>query len=125
LIELTVEIPFSAAHQIEGHPGQCARLHGHNYRAVVTVAGEQLNGMGMLVDFGELKALCSQLVGALDHRYLNELPAFAGGNPTAEAIAQHLHRGVASLLAERGAKHLTVARVTVYESDRSYATYRE
>lgn len=125
MVELTVEVPFSAAHRIEGHPGQCAQLHGHNYRAVVTVAGEQLNDLGMLVDFGELKGLCSQVVGTLDHRYLNELPDFAGVNPTAEAIARHLYRGVASLLADKGAKHLAVARVAVYESERSYATYWE
>jgi len=125
LIELTVEIPFSAAHRIEGHPGPCARLHGHNYRALVTVAGERLDSLGMLVDFGELKDLCSQVIGDLDHQYLNELPAFRDGNPTAESIARYVYRGLAAAIAQQGWKQLRVARVTVCESERSQATYWE
>jgi 6-pyruvoyltetrahydropterin/6-carboxytetrahydropterin synthase len=125
LFESSVEIPFSAAHQIRGHPGQCARLHGHNYRAIVTIAGGQLDALGMVIDFGELKQLCAQVIGTLDHCYLNEVPAFAEVNPTAEAIARHVYRAVASALTQKSDIRLAVARVTIYESDRSYATYWE
>ncbi len=124
MFDLTVEIQFSAAHQIEGHPGPCARLHGHNYTAVITVAGDQLNDQGMLLDFGELKEICREVTAPLDHTFLNDLPAFADTNPTAEALAHHLHREVASKLAVSHSK-IRVARVTVYESEHCYATYRE
>jgi len=125
MFELTVEIPFCAAHEIKGHPGPCAQLHGHNYRALITVSGERLNQAGMLVDFGDLKDLSALVVASLDHAYLNALPAFADINPTAEAIARHIYRGVAAELASRSDLPLVLARVTVYESERSFATYQE
>jgi 6-pyruvoyltetrahydropterin/6-carboxytetrahydropterin synthase len=121
MYELTVEMGFSAAHCLPEHPGRCAQLHGHSYRALITVAGDQLNAQGMLLDFADLKAMCERALAPLDHTYLNELPAFARTAPTAEAIAQHLYRELAAYLA--GAARL--ARVTVYESDTSFATYWE
>lgn len=124
MFELRVESTFSAAHRIRGHPGPCARLHGHNYRALITVAGEELNELGMVIDFGELRRICAEVIEPLDHAHLNELPEFASANPTAEALARHIHRGVASRLAQVPGSP-RVAQVTVFESERSSATYRE
>lgn len=121
MFELTVEVRFSAAHRICGHPGPCARLHGHNYRVLVAVAGDALDPQGMLVDFGELKRLCGEVVAPLDHTFLNDLPAFAGVNPTAEMLAKHIHERVAAALAALPA--VRVARVTVFESDTARAAY--
>ena len=92
MFELTVEMGFSAAHCLPQHPGRSARLHGHSYRALVTVAGDRLDAQGMVVDFGDLKAVSHPPRSPLDHIYLNELPTFAATSPTAEAIAQHLYR---------------------------------
>jgi 6-pyruvoyltetrahydropterin/6-carboxytetrahydropterin synthase len=124
VFQLTVEILFSAAHQIEGHPGPCSRLHGHNYRAAITIAGDQLGEHGMLLDFGELKQLCRQIISPLDHTFLNELAAFGEVNPTAEALAQHIYRQVALKLSALR-PDLRVARVTIHESESSSATYGE
>ncbi len=125
MYELTVEIPFSAAHCIPEHPGKCARLHGHSYRALITVAGERLNEQGMLVDFGDLKRACGEVIEPLDHTYLNEHPAFATVVPTAEAIARHIYDGVAPALAALLEGRARLARVVVYESATSFATYSE
>jgi len=125
MYELTVELPFSAAHCIPEHPGKCARLHGHSYRALIVVSGEQVNGQGMLVDFGDLRARCDPVIAGLDHRYLNELPAFAETVPTAEAIARLIYRQVRAALAASPEIPARVARVTVYESERACATYWE
>ncbi len=124
MYELTVEMQFPAAHCIPGHPGGCARLHGHSYRAVITVAGEQVNAQGMLLDFGDLKATCTKVIAPLDHQYLNELPEFAGATPTAEAIARHIYGLVREKLALAAAP-VRLARVVVYESEHSFATYWE
>jgi 6-pyruvoyltetrahydropterin/6-carboxytetrahydropterin synthase len=83
MFELAVELTFSAAHRIEGHPGPCAQLHGHNYRVETTVASERLNDHGMVLDFGDLKQICGQAIAPLDHSFLNDCPAFAEANPTA------------------------------------------
>jgi 6-pyruvoyltetrahydropterin/6-carboxytetrahydropterin synthase len=125
MYELTVEIPFSAAHCIPGHPGRCARLHGHSYRALVTVGGPDLDAQGMLMDFGALKEICSQVIAPLDHVYLNELPGFVSSPPTAERIARHIYGGVSALLAAHPGGGAAIVQVVVYESERSYATYQE
>ncbi len=125
LFELTVETQFSAAHCLRGHPGRCAQLHGHNYKVVVTVTSERLNQQGMVVDFAELKRVCLELIDPLDHTLLNDCPAFAEVNPTAEALARHIYQGLAEKLANMLFDGVRPARVTVYESERSYATYWE
>jgi len=125
MYELAVEVRFSAAHQIAGHSGPCARLHGHNYRVIVTVVGEHLDGGGMLLDFGDLKEMCNEVIAPLDHSFLNDLPAFAEVNPTAEAIARHIHSGVSARIGDSPQQRVRVARVTVYESETSYTSYRE
>jgi len=125
MFELTVEMQFPAAHCLPGHPGRCARLHGHTYRARITVAGDQLNAQGMLVDFAELKEMCAHVLAPLDHTYLNELPAFVETAPTAEAIARHIYQGVKVKLEAQPGQAATLERVTVYESDTSFATYWE
>jgi 6-pyruvoyltetrahydropterin/6-carboxytetrahydropterin synthase len=86
---------FEAAHRLPAHDGKCARLHGHSWRLTVEVRGPALATAGpkagMLVDYGDLKALAQPLVDEhLDHHYLNEtLPAL--GEPTSERVAQWAH----------------------------------
>ena len=125
MFELTVELEFSAAHRLPEYPGPCARLHGHNYRTLIIVRGGELSEHGMLIDFGELKKICREVVAPLDHAYLNEQPAFAAVPPTAEAIARHIYQGVSEALSGAGHAALALARVSVYESGSSCATYRE
>ncbi len=122
MYELTVERSFSAAHCLRDYEGPCARLHGHNYKVQVTVAGEQLDEHEMLMDFGELKALCDRVIDAFDHQYLNDLDAFAEVNPTSENLARYIYNQVAEGLANQPG---SVKRVKVWESDSSVATYQE
>ena len=121
MYELTVERSFSAAHCLRDYDGPCARMHGHNYRVEITVQGPELDEQGMLVDFGPLKGLCDEVLGELDHRLLNELPAFAERNVTSENLAVHIYRGVAARLDPR----LRMGRVRLWETDGSSVTYRE
>lgn len=121
MYELTVERRFSAAHHLRDYDGPCARMHGHNYRVEITVTGDELDGLGMLVDFGPLKALCDEVLDELDHRCLNDLPAFAERNVTAENLAAHLYRSLAGKLSGG----LRMASVRLWETDGSSVTYRE
>ena len=122
MYELTIERHFAAAHKLENYAGPCARLHGHNYRVLVTFRGETLDAGGFVVDFTTLKAVCEGVLEELDHQYLNDLEAFAGRNPTAEAIAHYLFTRLREAAAELPAR---VAAVTVHESPTSAVTYRE
>ncbi|MGC9316793.1 MAG: 6-carboxytetrahydropterin synthase QueD [Armatimonadota bacterium] len=120
MYELTVEREFSAAHRMRGYPGACARLHGHNYRVLVSVEGEHLDDAGMLLDFADLKRIADDVLEQLDHRCLNDLPPFDEINPSSENVARHIFDRVA----ERLTGDMCVSRVTVYESPTSSVTYR-
>jgi 6-pyruvoyltetrahydropterin/6-carboxytetrahydropterin synthase len=120
--EVTVEASFAAAHRLRGYEGACERLHGHNYRVVVAVRAEEVGPVGMLIDFKILKGELGKVIDVLDHHCLNDdIPDFAPGtvNPTAENIA----RWVFERLAESLPPETPPARVTVWESEKSAATY--
>ncbi len=117
---LTVKTEFAAAHQLRGYRGKCENLHGHNWKIEVIVKGPDLDKIGMLVDFTEVKAWLRTLIDEqLDHRNLNDLPEFQALNPSAENIAKYLFDG----LGNRVPQGVSVDRVTVYETDRCGATY--
>lgn len=122
MYELTVQRTFSAAHHLRDYEGPCARMHGHNYRVEIAVAGPQPLSNGMLMDFGDLKAVCDEVLDALDHRCLNDLPQFANRNVTSENLAAHIYHAVAAKLTMAGVK---LTRVRLWESDTSSVTYWE
>jgi 6-pyruvoyltetrahydropterin/6-carboxytetrahydropterin synthase len=111
---------FAAAHQIRGHRGGCENLHGHSYRVRVHVQARELDALGMVVDFADLKAVMEEVIGPFDHRFLNEVPPFDARNTTAELLAQHVCEEVARRLDDG---RVRVTRVEVWESDSAFATY--
>ncbi len=113
-----VEAGFAAAHFLAHYHGKCERLHGHNYRVRVTARGPKLDEGGMLVDFGVLKAALRGILAELDHSSLNDHPAFADGNPSAERIAAWV--GGRMMAAVPGA---AIGLVEVFETDTSRATW--
>ena len=80
------EFTFEAAHKLplvpENH--KCSNLHGHSFKVQICVDG-QINEMGWVMDFSELKLICSPHIKELDHSYLNEIVGLE--NPTSENIA--------------------------------------
>ncbi|MEW6541309.1 MAG: 6-carboxytetrahydropterin synthase QueD [Bacillota bacterium] len=128
MFELRVRSSFAAAHRLHEYPDRCRRLHGHTWEVEAVVAGPELNAAGMLVDFTLLKNELRQVVGALDHCYLNELAAFGPDrpekNPTAENIARYIFTELKARLAGIGPAGVLTA-VTVWESAKAAATYRE
>ena len=119
MFELTVRTEFAAAHRLRGYDGACENLHGHNYKVDVTLRADALDGLGMMMDFKEVKAALGEIVEGLDHVFLNDTEAFGEVNPTAENIAKH----ICEALAARTPEPVAVKSVTVWESDRCGATY--
>jgi 6-pyruvoyltetrahydropterin/6-carboxytetrahydropterin synthase len=122
LFQLRVVTDFAASHILHGHPGKCARLHGHNWQVEVVVAARQLDAIGMALDFQDIKAATRRITDELDHRHLNDLPAFEGVNPTAEHVAGHIHRALSQALNQPG---IRVESVTIWETPRSSVRYSE
>ena len=61
---------FASAHFITFAGHRCEGLHGHNYRARVTIEGELEEETGWVIDFVEVKRIMRRLCGGIDHRVL-------------------------------------------------------
>lgn len=120
---LTVEGNFSSAHQLRGYRGKCENLHGHNWKVVLSVRGEELDGTGLLIDFTELKAMLRGITDELDHRNINDLPYFAECNPSSENIARYIAERFRAALTAGGYSKIGMDSVTVWESDTSRCTF--
>jgi len=120
MYELKVITQFSAAHRLENFYGKCEALHGHNWKVEVFLEGERLDGAGLLMDFGVVKARTREVLEEIDHKYLNELAAFQEQNPSSENLARYLFQRLSEILNRDGIK---VRRVNVWESDNSCAAY--
>lgn len=122
MFEVGVETQFEAAHALRGDFGPAVRRHGHTYRVELAVRGAALAGDGTLCDIGLLQQALARAVGPLNYQDLDEIPAFAGRNTTAEVVAEHLFEAVAGQLAGH-ASRVAMAIVRVWESPRAYASY--
>ncbi len=113
-----VEKTFCAAHFIPGHQGPCKDMHGHNYRVQLFVQGTALTDIGMLVDYGDLKAALMDVLQPFDHQVLNDHVPFS---PTAELLSRHVFQ----VLSTRFAPRARVSRVVVWETDHSFSAYSD
>ena len=120
--EVMIERNFSSAHQLRGYKGKCENLHGHNYKIEIFARGRELDNIGLLVDFGELKGAADEVVQYLDHRNINELPPFDEQlNPSAENLARYILERVAARVSD---DRVQVYKVRCYETPTSVATYQ-
>ncbi len=124
MFEITVEESFAAGHALRGYQGKCENVHGHNYKVRVTLEGKELDAIGLLYDFHELRKIVRNLIQVIDHRFLNEVPPFDVENPSAENMAKYFYQGVKKYLPAipNGGR---VQQVTVFETEATTATYRE
>jgi 6-pyruvoyltetrahydropterin/6-carboxytetrahydropterin synthase len=76
MITITKIFRFETAHAIHQYPGSCKNIHGHSYELHVTVRAKKsregyVEGLGIILDFKELKAIVqSSVVKLLDHKLL-------------------------------------------------------
>jgi 6-pyruvoyltetrahydropterin/6-carboxytetrahydropterin synthase len=94
--ELTQSFAFEAAHTLERqHESQASRrIHGHSYRAEVTVRGTPDPATGMVVDLALLRAAIAHARERLDHHFLDDVPGL--GPATLENLCRYVHDRVAA-----------------------------
>lgn len=75
MFELSKQFRFDAAHTLDRsiQTESSRRIHGHSYRAEVTVRGRPDPATGMIVDLGLLESSMAEARDALDHRFLDEI----------------------------------------------------
>jgi 6-pyruvoyltetrahydropterin/6-carboxytetrahydropterin synthase len=133
MYSVTRELSFCYGHRLLDYQGKCRHLHGHNGRAVITLATADLDQLGMVMDFTRLKRVVGGWIDDhLDHRMLlhEDDPVLAflrqqgepvyvmNVNPTAENIARLIFDFT------RG-QGFPVFEVKLWETDSCFAAYRE
>ncbi len=121
MYELMVETDFAAAHSLREYHGKCENLHGHNWKVQIVLKAEKLDGLGMVLDFKDVKAVLNEILESFDHKNLNELVYFKETNPTTENVSKVLYAELSRKLPEE----VSVRKVAVWESDRCGASYFE
>lgn len=126
------EIYFCYGHRLMNYEGACRHLHGHNGKVEVEMRREHLDERGMVVDFSHIRTVIKDWIDqTLDHTMLlrkddplipllkekKERFYLLNDNPTAESIARLIYDYAHS-------KQLPVYRVTLWETESSFATYQ-
>ena len=119
---LKIVTDFASAHSLRNYPGDCSRLHGHNWGVEVMVYSNKLDETGIAIDFREIKKQTKVVAKRLDHQYLNEIKPFDALNPTAENVAKYFFDEVGLLINTQDVK---VKEVTIWETPRASVTYSE
>jgi len=122
MYRLTIRTSFAAAHNLINYQGDCENLHGHNWKVEVAVTTTELDKAGLGIDFKVLKREAGVVIAELDHKYLNENPAFTDVSPSSEHIARFLYQRLSERLNNGTVK---VDAITVWESDNASASYYE
>ena len=118
---VTVSARFEAAHNLIDYEGGPEPLHGHSYKVEIGLEVEKLQRQDLAVDFVAAKKALEAIAKEFDYTYINEHPAFAGRNTSAENLARYF----AERLEASGALgHARAAEVTVWEGPENRATYR-
>jgi len=118
--ELMIETHFAAAHSLRDYPGDCARLHGHNWRVELYVECSKLDALGLAVDYKILKHELKEVLAAWDHYNLNDIPPFDVINPSSENVARVLYEEMAGRLDN---DRIRVARIVIGETCTARVTY--
>src|ERR1044072_4872961 len=88
--ELTKSFRFEAAHSLPGTTFGAAseEIHGHSFRAEVSVRGTPDPVTGMVLDLGLLERSMAEVKKVLDHKLLNKVEAL--GQPTLENLSRFI-----------------------------------
>jgi 6-pyruvoyltetrahydropterin/6-carboxytetrahydropterin synthase len=115
-MKISQAFKFEAAHRLPNVPDthRCSRLHGHSYRVEVQLDGPVDARTGFVVDFFDVEKGFADIMGALDHRCLNEVDGLE--NPTAENIAVWIWDRL-----QPGLRQISAVRV--YETPDCWAEY--
>ncbi len=135
-LEIMKRIEFCAGHRLYRHGGKCEFFHGHNYVADFYVTADEVDEIGRVIDFADLKKLFKGWLDEhWDHGFLlcqddaNGIDAIQRVdpskffvlpyNPTAENMALYLLNHVCpKLLSDTSAR---VSRVVVWETANAFA----
>ena len=120
---VAVKRDFVAQHLLVGGDwGAENQKHSHHYKVELQLEGVTLDEHGYLVDIVNIEANLDALVADYRDKTLNDLPEFAGRNPSIE----HFARNLCDRLAERiHAANISALTVKLWENEIAWAAFRK
>ena len=130
---VTREIPFCYGHRLLDYAGKCKYLHGHNGTAVISLEGESLDQLGMVVEISKLKQTLGKWIDDhLDHRMIlhRDDPALeylrAQGEPIYVMDLNPTAENIAKLIFDQARFFgFPVVEVKLWETASCYAVYKD
>jgi len=120
---VAVKREFVAQHfLIGGDWGAENEWHSHHYQVEVQLTGQTLDQHGYLVDIVDIEANLDALVAYFRDKTLNDLPEFAGLNPSIEHFSRIFWQAIAGRIQ---APNLARMGVTIWENDIAWASYEQ
>jgi 6-pyruvoyltetrahydropterin/6-carboxytetrahydropterin synthase len=122
MYQVAVARNFIAQHYlIGGDWGAENELHSHHYQIELILSGSELDQHSYLVDIVDIEKALEALIARYRDHTLNDLPEFAGVNPSIEWFARLLCQ---SLAAHIQAPNLTAITVKLWENTIAWASYQ-
>jgi 6-pyruvoyltetrahydropterin/6-carboxytetrahydropterin synthase len=123
MYKVAVKRDFVGQHYlIGGDWGAENEWHSHHYQVEVRLEGETLDRHGYLVDIVDIERQLETLVAYFRDKTLNDLPEFAGLNPSIEHFSRIFCRALDSRIR---ATNLSALEVVIWENDIAWASYRQ
>ena len=119
---LAVRRDFVAQHALIGGDWGAENLpHSHHYALELQLEGAVLDQHGFLVDIVEVERVLTGLLAGYRDHLLNDLPEFAGLNPSLEAFSRILCVALGKSLRLENSPSL---KVVLWENETAWASYR-
>lgn len=94
--------------------------NSHHYVLELQLEGAELDRHGYLVDIVDVEKHLDEIVNYYKEQMLNDMPEFAGLNPSIE----HFARILATSLSERiTANNISLVKVVLWENDSAWAAF--
>ena len=138
-MKCTQILGFDSAHRIIGHSGNCKMLHGHRYTLEATFESDELNDLGMVIDFSIIKQKLTKwlntnwdhnaILSIIDKDLGDKISKITGQkifylkvNPTAENMAYFLLHKVCPIIFQDESVQCT--QIKLYETPNCYVTVK-
>ena len=144
-MEVVKIIQWDMGHRVMNHRSICRGLHGHRYKAEITITGDLVDEKGvseegMVVDFSDIKKIALSLIHAkLDHAFMvwdkdqeminffktskGHKPVIVSFTPTAENVAKYIFDTLSPKIIDSYDNGLHLSSVKVWETPTSCAIY--
>jgi len=120
MFTITVRTRLNASHSVQIDQAPREAPHAHDWLVEVELGAAKLDRHDLVIDFHRVERVLRECLRDFDGALLDELPDFAGVNPTAERLAEAVFKRLDARLPN---EPCTLLRATVWETETCAATY--